>query len=100
MSDAATPSQELGRVAFYIPSWPPGQLANGIVSYMATARRGLARLGVETAVAEGGLRAVDSNDVVWAPSAYRTVGVRPGLWNRALAVLRPATGLFESSRVE
>jgi glycosyltransferase involved in cell wall biosynthesis len=43
-------------VAFFSPGWPPGVYPNGIVTYVATIRPALERLGVSTHVAAFGVK--------------------------------------------
>ena len=74
------------RVAYFSPEWPPSRSSNGIVSYTAAIREGLATRGVESRVVSSGVpaeaRAGDIVDLADTPLA-------PSLRRRLLARLRP-----------
>jgi glycosyltransferase involved in cell wall biosynthesis len=83
MADAGRPL----RVVYFSPSWPPARAANGIVSYTAAIREGLAARGVESRVVSAEVppeaRSADVVDVVDTPPP-------PSLARRLLARARPA----------
>jgi glycosyltransferase involved in cell wall biosynthesis len=68
------------KIAFYVPSWPPGSVANGIVTYAAELVPALRRLGHEVHV-------LTSHLVADAPDGYTTdlskIPVRRSPWARA-----------------
>ncbi|MEO8212534.1 MAG: glycosyltransferase family 4 protein [Myxococcales bacterium] len=79
---AAAPAQEITRVGLVTPAWPPGSLSNGIVTYVANMRLGLASLGVGSAVlasrVAGPIIPEEQDDVVDA------AGQRPSLRHRVI----------------
>jgi len=97
----AEPGRPL-RVAFFSPEWPPERAANGIVSYVAALREGLAAQGVSSRVVSSSVPAeartpdvVDLDDAEPAPPLVR-------LRQRLLARVRPdlAASLSASRELE
>ncbi len=77
------------KIALFVPSWPPGLVANGIVTYASYLVPALRQLGHEVfvltrALGEADPYAIDLNK--FAPT--------PRLFDRAMFRLAPATALF------
>jgi len=79
------------KIAFYVPSWPPGSAANGIVTYAAELVPALRQLGHEVHV-------LTSHLVADAPEAYATdlskIPVRRSPWARAMSRVFPDRHAF------
>lgn len=71
------------RVGLVSPAWPPGTLANGIVTYVANLRAGLAAVGVTSGIVANQIASplppADAADVVDARDHQVTLGQRV-LW--------------------
>src|SRR5947209_6122127 len=82
------------KIAVYVPSWPPGLIASGIVTYAAQLVPALRRLGHEVFVLTAH-KGPDDND----PHTIdlRNFSCPPNLWERAMFRLAPATASFNAS---
>jgi len=82
------------KIAFYAPSWPPGCVANGIVTYLSQLVPSLRRLGHEVFVLTP-LKATECDDPytidLQSFAAARTV------WGRARYILAPETAQFSAA---
>ncbi len=65
------------KIGLYVPTWPPGSDANGIVTYAANAVPALRRLGHEVVVITPNLSSADPNAI-----DLRSYESRPPAWSR------------------
>ena len=81
-----TRHDSISRVAFLVPGWPPGNLASGIVSYVAVMRDALRELGVGTVVLANDLDAEPDAGVLSLDDGLRQASgldrVERWLWQR------------------
>jgi glycosyltransferase involved in cell wall biosynthesis len=80
------------KIAFYVPAWPPGRSANGIVTYAAQLVPALRRLGHEVYILSSNMMeppqdkyAIDLNKV----------DVRPSILSRLIARIHPDDFVFD-----
>jgi glycosyltransferase involved in cell wall biosynthesis len=69
----------LRNIGFVSPGWPPEQRANGIITYVGNARRGLSAAGVASCVLTGNVDSTDGTDDIVSLAPFRP----PGLLLRA-----------------
>jgi len=82
------------RIALYAPSWPPGFVANGIVTYASHLVPALRRLGHEVFVLAPNLPA-GYNDPYVIDLRHYSSG--RGIWDRVVSKLAPESGLFKAA---
>ena len=81
-------------IALYVPSWPPGSVSNGIVTYASQLVPALRRLGHRVFLLTFD-KADRHNDHFTID--LRTYVSAPTLWNRAMFRFAPATAAFNST---
>jgi glycosyltransferase involved in cell wall biosynthesis len=80
------------KIAMYVPSWPPGNSANGIVSYASHMIPALRELGHEVFILARDLK--ESDDARLSPiEAFRKA---MPLWNRALYRFAPTRAMYHA----
>jgi len=82
------------RIALYVPSWPPGFVANGIVTYASHLVPALRRLGHEVYVLAPKLPAGYSDPYVIDLGHYSP---ERRIWDRMVSKLAPESGLFKAA---
>src|SRR5208283_4946111 len=80
------------KIALHVPSWPPGFVSNGIVTYAAQLVPALRRLGHEVFVLTSH-KAADGNDSYTID--LRNFAFNPTLRDRAIFKLAPAAATFK-----
>lgn len=80
------------KIAVVVPSWPPGSMASGIVTYASQLVPALRRLGHEVFVLTAGKMDSDSYTVSLRDSAQN-----PTLWDRALFQLSPDFASYKAA---
>jgi glycosyltransferase involved in cell wall biosynthesis len=82
------------RIALFAPSWPPGYLANGIVTYLSQLVPGLRRLGHEVFVLTP-LKGTECDDPYTID--LQSFASTRTLWDRAKYRLAPETAKFNAA---
>jgi glycosyltransferase involved in cell wall biosynthesis len=82
------------KIAIYVPSWPPGSIANGIVTYASQLVPALRRLGHEVFVLTAD-EAPDCKDPYTVD--VRNFSSRRNFWHSAMFRLAPATAAFNTA---
>src|SRR5262249_45868074 len=82
------------KVALYVPSWPPGFAANGIVTYASQLVPALRRLGHEVFVLTS--RKEQNNDDPYTID-LRALAPAPTLWDRAMFRVAPDTASYKAA---
>ena len=80
-------------IALYVPSWPPGSVSNGIVTYASQLVPALRRLGHRVFLLTFDKAACDNDNFT---IDLRTYAFTPSLWNRAMFRVAPAIAAFNS----
>jgi len=83
------------KIALFVPSWPPGSMANGIVTYVAYLAPALRQLGHQVYLLTHVLTTHDQN----SGKDFRTIDLRryahrPTVRDRIVFRISPATALF------
>ena len=81
------------KIGLYVPSWPPGKTANGIVTYASQLVPALRRLGHEVFV----LTSTTTGDGDEYTIDLRNVASVPTFWHRAMSRLIPETAGFNKA---
>ena len=79
------------KIAIYVPSWPPGDTPNGIVTYASQLVPALRRIGHEVFILTAAKRADDDDPYT---IDLRRVASIPTFWDRAMFRLVPQTAGF------
>jgi glycosyltransferase involved in cell wall biosynthesis len=82
------------KIALFVPSWPPGFAANGIVTYASQLVPALRRLGHEVFVLTFAKGAIDDDPHT---IDLRSFASAPTLWRRAMFKLAPDTAAFNAA---
>jgi glycosyltransferase involved in cell wall biosynthesis len=81
------------KIAFYVPAWPPGRSANGIVTYAAQLVPALRRLGHEVYILSSNL--IESHLDKYAIDLNK-IDVRPSIFSRLVFRIYPDDFVFHS----
>ncbi|WP_316204880.1 MULTISPECIES: glycosyltransferase family 4 protein [unclassified Bradyrhizobium] len=80
------------KISLYVPAWPPGQSANGIVTYAATLVPALRRLGHDVYI-------LTSYFLDSAPDEYtidlRSIDIQPSIFARLIGRLSPERFIYD-----
>jgi glycosyltransferase involved in cell wall biosynthesis len=82
------------KIALYVPSWPPGNLANGIVTYASQLVPALRRLGHEVFVLAPSKATLEDDPYAINIKNY---SYAPSFLDRALSRFAPETSLLKAS---
>jgi glycosyltransferase involved in cell wall biosynthesis len=82
------------KIAIYVPSWPPGFVANGIVTYASNLVPALRRLGHEVFVLTDATRDSDAYTI-----ELRRYAEKPNLLDKVLFRLAPESKRFKATSV-
>src|SRR5690349_14669173 len=82
------------KIGLHVPSWPPGRISNGIVTYASYLVPALRRLGHTVFILTGNKPAEDRN-----PYTINTNELAPALslWDRVLYRLNPTAAAFKAA---